>query len=524
MDVDSSEPSVDAAANQVGAGHRMSGSTVAILAVVAAAAGVGLMVALRAIIFTPDSIPYIATARDIAAGRGITLPYGSISPAGVGAPVGHWPPGYPLLLSVEGHAMLTWARALGIAFLTANVFLFGMLALRLGVKRSLAIVVALVFAGAAFQIHGTAESEPLFLFLLLVGLHGLVTFFERRTLLSLGVVAVALGLATVTRYAGEAFIIGGVLAILFLLEGPIRERLVYGAALGVVANIPLGIWVLSIQHAPRSAAIHHPGLTELKEALYTISSFIVPVAVPTIVRVLLVMVIVLALVVLVMAGQQSRPLSEMGEERIDAMLVLLAVVYLVFVLVSRTFFDSQIPFDTRLFFPAFILVLLWGARAWSKAVAWSTVFRSPWATVIGVSLIASVLLASVWTAVDTARHTQNKTFAFAMWRDDGLIRAVNALPRDTIVYSNGPDVMYYLTGRPIHALPYIMSGRAAFAADMATIRTGICGRQAVIAYWTTRATRVLQPSVTRLAHDLKVADITAVTGGRLVNLDTSPPC
>ena len=203
-------------------------------------------------------------------------------------------------------------------------------------------------------------------------------------------------------------------------------------------------------------------------------------------------------------------------------LLLLAAVYLMFVLVSRTFFDSQIPFDTRLFFPAFVLVLLWCARNWPRAVARSTAFASTWATLVGVCIIASVVLASTWTAIGAARHTQSKSFT--VWRADGLVHAIDALPHNVVVYSNGPDVMYFLTGRPVHALPYITSNRATFAHDMASIRAGICGQRAVLAYWTTRATRVLQPSLPRLERDLKVAGITAVSGGKLLVLNTDRPC
>ena len=66
MNVASSEPLVGGAVNQAGSSRRKERSTVAVLAIVAVISGAGLAIAFRTIIFTADSIPYIAT--------GATLP------------------------------------------------------------------------------------------------------------------------------------------------------------------------------------------------------------------------------------------------------------------------------------------------------------------------------------------------------------------------------------------------------------------------------------------------------------------
>ena len=77
-------------------------------------------------------------ARSLANGHGITVPYGEHLhpfPVTLGGPVSHWPPAYSMVLSIAGSSVLTWARVLAVVLFSANVFLFGFLAHRLGVPR-----------------------------------------------------------------------------------------------------------------------------------------------------------------------------------------------------------------------------------------------------------------------------------------------------------------------------------------------------------------------------------------------------
>ena len=204
-------------------------TTLLILGGLAVLCGAGLAIAYRAGLQVRDGDPiaYLAMARSIAAGHGANLPYGSgyvASQLTAGGPTSHWPVGYPLLLSLDTHSLLSWARVIAVATYAANVFLFGFLALRTGVARLGTIALAIIFAGLSFALHGAVESEPLFFLFVLVGLHALVSFFNRPAALPILLVAVAFGLSTVTRFLGEAFVIGGALAVLIFLKERFPRR------------------------------------------------------------------------------------------------------------------------------------------------------------------------------------------------------------------------------------------------------------------------------------------------------------
>ena len=174
------------------------------VAVVAVVSGLGFAIAYRGglVVTSGDPIAYIGVARSLAAGHGVSLPYGSGYTQwhlSAGGPVSHWPPGYPLLLSVWSGSILLWARIVAVALFSASVFLFGFLAQRLGVPRFGAIALAIIFAGTSFQLFGTVASETLFFFLVLLGLHGLVSFFRRPAVSSILLTSIAFGLSTVTR-------------------------------------------------------------------------------------------------------------------------------------------------------------------------------------------------------------------------------------------------------------------------------------------------------------------------------------
>lgn len=90
------------------------------VAVVAVVSGLGFVIAYRGglVVTSGDPIAYIGVARSLAAGHGVSVPYGSGYTQwhlSAGGPVSHWPPGYSLLLSVWSGSILLWARIVAVA-------------------------------------------------------------------------------------------------------------------------------------------------------------------------------------------------------------------------------------------------------------------------------------------------------------------------------------------------------------------------------------------------------------------------
>jgi hypothetical protein len=514
------------------ADRRLRVATTIWVAMVAVVSGLGFAIAYRGglVVTWGDPIAYIAVARSLAAGHGVSVPYGSLYTQWrltAGGPVSHWPPGYSLLLSVWSSSILLWARILAVALFSASVFLFGLLAQRLGVTRFGAIALAIIFAGSSFQLFGTLASESLFFFLVLLGLHGLVSFFHRPAVPSILLASIAFGLSTVTRYLGEAFVIGGVIAILFLWKEPIARRLRFAAALAIVGNIPLLIWLHSIHNSPESPSLHIASFYDLETSLFTITGFIVPGVHSADLRVLIVAVIVIGVVALKINGSLGS-FSPIRLERSDWLFLILTITYLVFLFASRSFIDPLIQLNARMLFLAFMLLLLWCAQNWPRFASWSAVPRSRYGPPIATAIVCLLVVTAAWTAIDVARQAEQGSFAAATPRNAALRGALAAVPKDSVIYSNLPDVVYFISGRPIHILPVKASPLTLrtnrhFAAQMSSVEQNLCGRPATVVYapW---SKAYMEPHLDAVENDLKVAKVTSVKGWKLLTLDTGTPC
>ena len=507
-------------AQAVTSAARFRHSVEAQLGLLAAIATGGLAIATRGgiIVRQGDPIAYISTARSLASGHGASLQYSGILPTVASKPEVHWPPGYTLLLSLGGHSILGWARTLNCLLFAANVFLLGYLAHRLGIRRAGVLLIAVVFAGASFDLHATVRSEPLFLLLALLGLHGLVGFMAKPTRWLLPASALAFGLATLTRYAGEAFVLAAALCALAFFDRPRRERLASAGTFLVLGNLPVLIWLFSAQHSPRTFGFHPPGSSELNLAMSSISGYVVPSGLATPIRALLCIAFLAIVVVVTGADFASK-----RERTLDYLLLLFAGIYLVFIVASQAFFDRAIPFDTRLLMPAYVLLLLWFARNWPRSLTWSRSGRRSGLALVGVAGVLSVFLASGWAAFDTARHAQSESYSSPSWRATKLVKTLAPLPRSVIVYSNRPDVIYFLMDRPVHLLPPTIANPH-YASQMRAIQAGTCGRATTIVYSTSRAATFSEPSLATVAHAFRIADISSSRGWEILTLDTSPPC
>ncbi len=119
------------------------------------------------------------------------------------------------------------------------------LSLRLGARPTIAFVVCALFALEPYHLVLTNEilSEMLFGLLLLFTAHSTLTYLEQKRFASLGLVALLLGLSTLTRPSAE-FLIPFVLVVPFFVLGFKRPAALHGfAALGICILV-LSPWLL----------------------------------------------------------------------------------------------------------------------------------------------------------------------------------------------------------------------------------------------------------------------------------------
>ena len=141
-----------------------------------------------------------------------------------------------------------------------------------------------------------------------------------------------------------------------------------------------------------------------------------------------------------------------------ALCLVFAVSYLLFLFASVSFLDAWTQFDNRILLPLFlVLVIASTALVWSvREVARN---RTVWPAFILVVLVSWGLnLPQAASEVADVR-VNGRAFASRAWKDSQALKWVRSVPRGTTIYSNGPDVIRFYTGRSAKYLPRLWSAR-----------------------------------------------------------------
>ncbi len=164
-----------------------------------------------------DSLVYVGAARNLLLGQGLIY----FDNNGQMAPVTHYAPLYPLVIAGVGLTGIDplegarWVNALLFAF---NIILAGSIvfASTLSFTASVSASLLVLSAFPMVQIHSTALTEPLCLFLGFWGLHLLTLYLNESKQSLLYLSALSIGLSCLTRYAGMVFVLTGAGALLGL--------------------------------------------------------------------------------------------------------------------------------------------------------------------------------------------------------------------------------------------------------------------------------------------------------------------
>jgi len=197
----------------------------------------------------PDSTSYLGAARNILAGRGLSLPFTAYTDANDYSPMTHFPPLYPLLLAgfgLGGIELPMAARIVAALLFALNISLAGGI-LYWHTRRWLLTAIAVCWLGSALDLlmlHSMAWSEPLFILLTLVTILLLSNYAQSPNLPRLLGVALSASLAMLCRYAGAPWLLVGTIAP--LIWGPrLWRHKIEHAGLFLLSSLGLvGAWFL----------------------------------------------------------------------------------------------------------------------------------------------------------------------------------------------------------------------------------------------------------------------------------------
>ncbi|HVN53543.1 MAG TPA: glycosyltransferase family 39 protein [Anaerolineaceae bacterium] len=171
-----------------------------------------------------------------------------IGPSGMFKPLVHYPPLYPLLLSVFGFFridLLSGARWLDILlFIGLILSLFiSVLSLTRSVIPALSIAGLAAVSPVMLELYTGAMSDPLALTLGTGSLLSVLLYIERQRKHWLWLGAALSGMGLLTRYIGVAYVLTGILALLVLDAVPWKNRIKNCLIYAGVSACIMGIWL-----------------------------------------------------------------------------------------------------------------------------------------------------------------------------------------------------------------------------------------------------------------------------------------
>jgi hypothetical protein len=469
--------------------------------------GIGLLAALAQVYATtgglaasPDSRYYIEAARRLAATGSLTTTAG-----GFAAPLVRFPPLLSIVLAVAGALLvdpLAAAHWLNGGLLFANVVLSGVLIHNLSSgSRLLALAGALLVAGlnALFYVYVWAWSEPLFIFLLLLAFVVLAAYPRRLRPWLLALAGLLVGLAWLTRYVGGAFAVG-IALWLALPPGPLRARAGRLVPFLAASALPIGLWLLRnvlLIGRPTEHVIGLHGLTAAKFSELPGTGFVS---------------FSVCLGLAALAARLLRLDFRLAWQRIwprsvIACLWLCVLIYLPVLLLSITFLDPGIPLEDRILSPALMLLII----SSFSALAYISIpeKRAQPVRLVAAALYGAYLLAGLAGLAGFAAHMHRDGDGFTSraWKISPTIAAILALPPGALIYSNGEEAIYLLTGRITRSLP--RQTDATYQRENDALRRDLVENEGVVVVFSGLAYRLFlsQDKITQLVPSLAAVQL-----------------
>jgi hypothetical protein len=360
--------------------------------------------------------------------------------------------------------VLQGARLLAIFFFSANLMLLG-LAVSLCTKRSLVATVCMILfflsSSPTMSVHSMAWTEAPFITFSMATFLLFCRYVSRPSIYLLLLASLTAGCAVSTRYVGVVLFPTIVLAFLLMDHRPLRQRLRDIFIFSSISCLPLIFWlirnILLAQSATNRQLVFDPvGLSHAKKMFYALGNFILPIPISNLMKALFVagtIILLFRVVPIIYRKTTCKQHAASTEVLLPVLCIMYAVIYVVFLFISISFFDAHTPLDSRILLPASLpvivacIVLAWlMSQQLNRRWIWSTF-------VLFVFFIVSInMTPAIATAVKI--HENGQGYNSRYWNNSDIIAALVENPSEVpIIYSNGPDVIRFWTGKEAMMIP-----------------------------------------------------------------------
>jgi len=481
---------------------------------------------------TPDSVAYIAGAKNIINGNGITILYNDkeakeplklwASSDDVIEPlIFHWPPFYPLVLALIGifsSSLINGARLLNILLFGINIILVFIVIKYYTKSIWLSIFSTLIMLTSKVMlfVHTNAIPEPLFLFFSFTGLFLLAYYLEKKKLLFLVLSSLSVSLAFLSRYIGASLVMTGVIGMLIFDYEKIKKKLIDCSVFIVISCTPMFFWlyrtrVVGGNITDREFIFHPITLNEIFRIPVVITKWIIMAdnswVNSTIILSIFAMILFFGFIFFTKKNKGEKKYKN------SIMIVLLSVVFIIsylFILIfSRSFFDAKIPVaQDRLLFPVFIaslIIVILFLYSILRFLGSSKIIR---VIVYLICIIFTGLYIYNGVSWSVDKHNTGQEYSQRYFLQSEIIKEIKKLPRSTIIYTNASDIIYLFTNRasyvfPVKVNPYTLKTNKNYLTQIKNMVNEVKDKKGLFVIFNGRE-RLYLPSIEDLKKEIQL--------------------
>jgi len=430
--------------------------------------------------FSADSAGYLACARNIVNGRGISLIYDSNgNPLSLWLPYRNdgilnlfpWPPFFPIVLSVFGFMKLNLivaGRFLNALLFGVNIFLISFIVKKYLKSFFLTVfaIIILITSRDMIQIHTMFWSEPLFIFLTLLGFVFLIDFLKNKKILFLLIASLFFSLAFFTRTVGISLIAVCAAAVLFYSELKIKNKIIYSAMSILIGFLPFSLWTLInkfVYGGSQAEFVFNPlTLVQYSKILDTISLWVIANKASEKIRIIIIIALIIIMISMasfIALKNKKRYVDEhykLNSKIIDIFLFFI-LFYFIALLSARYFFDEAISIgDSRILLPAlisiFIVFLFFLKR-----------FLDFYSKQEGMKILAYIfcgflIATSLFNNTTVGLYNNGQWYTSNYWYQSETVKELEKMQVQIPIYTNDPTAIYLLLGRNPNHLPIKHNG------------------------------------------------------------------
>lgn len=372
----------------------------------------------------------------------------------------HYPPLFPIALSIGrlfGARPMDWSRWMHAGLLVLNIALAGRLLLRVMDRRSSLWIVILGAAMLAvcrdsLRAYSSIWSEPLYITFLLGAILWLHRYLasERYPVRDVIFAAICVALACLTRYAGASLVAAGMLSIVLL--NPTSRRWLHTLLFAAISSALPVLWSLynhfTVGRATGRSIGFHPPTFEFhgRGLLNTFLNWWIPATAPLWMQIVVVISAVAVLAAAITLLVQSKPEAQAAARSDPSaavllkMLLVFAVLYPCFLMVTISTVDIRTPLDDRILLPEFVVGLLINLilLKWFWQWAGSMLLLRVATAIFCLSLVGIYATSSVIWA---AKYSEDGLgWARKRYVDPELVALLKkTIPSTAVIYTNEPS-------------------------------------------------------------------------------------